>query len=60
MVEEKIEKRKPHINIGTIGHVDHGGTTLTAAIASVLANNGYTKAFSDVDINKASKHNEYK
>ena len=36
MAKEKFERTKPHINIGTIGHVDHGKTTLTAAITSVL------------------------
>ena len=37
MAREKYERTKPHINIGTIGHVDHGKTTLTAAITKVLA-----------------------
>ena len=37
MVRNKFERKKPHINIGTIGHVDHGKTTLTAAISIVLA-----------------------
>ncbi|MBQ2064061.1 MAG: elongation factor Tu, partial [Firmicutes bacterium] len=37
MATQKFERTKPHINIGTIGHVDHGKTTLTAAITSVLA-----------------------
>ncbi|SEA83424.1 Elongation factor Tu GTP binding domain-containing protein, partial [Desulfuromusa kysingii] len=37
MSKEKYERTKPHVNIGTIGHVDHGKTTLTAAITSVLA-----------------------
>ncbi|MBQ3369683.1 MAG: elongation factor Tu, partial [Mogibacterium sp.] len=36
MAKQKYERTKPHINIGTIGHVDHGKTTLTAAITSVL------------------------
>ncbi|MCB0507971.1 MAG: 50S ribosome-binding GTPase, partial [Bacteroidetes bacterium] len=40
MAKEKFVKDKPHVNIGTIGHVDHGKTTLTAAITSVLANAG--------------------
>ena len=37
MAREKYERTKPHVNIGTVGHVDHGKTTLTAAITSVLA-----------------------
>ena len=40
MAKEKFERSKPHVNIGTIGHVDHGKTTLTAAITTVLANRG--------------------
>ena len=37
MAKEKFDRSKPHVNIGTIGHIDHGKTTLTAAITSVLA-----------------------
>jgi elongation factor Tu len=37
MAKEKFNRNKPHVNIGTIGHVDHGKTTLTAAISAVLA-----------------------
>ena len=40
MAKEKFERSKPHVNIGTIGHVDHGKTTLTAAITKVLAMGG--------------------
>ena len=40
MAKEKFERTKPHVNIGTIGHVDHGKTTLTAAITTVLAKAG--------------------
>ena len=43
MAKEKFERTKPHINIGTIGHVDHGKTTLTAAITKTLQET--TKAF---------------
>ena len=43
MAKEKFERTKPHVNIGTIGHVDHGKTTLTSAITTVLANQGYCK-----------------
>ena len=39
MAKEKFQRNKPHCNIGTIGHVDHGKTTLTAAITKVLAGN---------------------
>ncbi|MFO0039920.1 MAG: elongation factor Tu [Synechococcaceae cyanobacterium] len=44
MAREKFERNKPHVNIGTIGHVDHGKTTLTAAITNVLASQGKAKA----------------
>ncbi len=37
MAKEKFERGKPHVNVGTIGHIDHGKTTLTAAITTVLA-----------------------
>jgi len=40
MAKQKFDRSKPHVNIGTIGHVDHGKTTLTAAITSVLAKAG--------------------
>ena len=40
MAKEKFVRTKPHVNIGTIGHVDHGKTTLTSAITTVLANAG--------------------
>ncbi len=48
MSKERFERTKPHVNIGTIGHVDHGKTTLTAAITKVLAEKGLAK-FSDYD-----------
>ncbi|WP_417321219.1 GTP-binding protein, partial [Emcibacter sp.] len=44
MSKEKFERTKPHCNIGTIGHVDHGKTTLTAAITKVLADAGHGSA----------------
>ena len=49
--KEHYERTKPHVNIGTIGHVDHGKTTLTAAITKVLAEKGLAKAedYSDID-----------
>ena len=40
MAKEKFERNKPHLNIGTIGHVDHGKTTLSSAITTVLAERG--------------------
>ena len=40
MAKEKFERNKPHCNVGTIGHVDHGKTSLTAAITKVLAESG--------------------
>ncbi len=51
MAKAKFERSKPHVNIGTIGHVDHGKTTLTAAITKVLADAGYSeaKAFDQID-----------
>nr|QCI05340.1 Translation elongation factor Tu [Compsothamnion thuyoides] len=51
MAREKFERKKPHINIGTIGHVDHGKTTLTAAISATLAATSETKAkkFDEID-----------
>ena len=53
MSKEKFERNKPHCNIGTIGHVDHGKTTLTAAIATVLAKKGLAKAMAYDMIDKA-------
>lgn len=51
MSKEKFERNKPHVNIGTIGHVDHGKTTLTAAITKVLAESGGAdfKGYEDID-----------
>jgi elongation factor Tu len=51
MAKEKFVRSKPHVNVGTIGHVDHGKTTLTAAITTVLskANGGEVKAFDEID-----------
>ena len=43
MAKEKFDRSKPHVNIGTIGHVDHGKTTLTAAITMVLAKKGLSE-----------------
>ena len=51
MAKEKFERKKPHLNVGTIGHVDHGKTTLTAAIATVLSKKfgGQAKGYADID-----------
>ena len=51
MAKEKFERTKPHVNVGTIGHVDHGKTTLTAAITRVMASKfgGNAKAFDEID-----------
>ena len=71
MAKEKFERTKPHVNVGTIGHVDHGKTTLTAAILSVLSAHGMTaqkKGVEDLDkapesksrgITIATAHTEY-
>ena len=53
MAKEKFDRSKPHVNIGTIGHVDHGKTTLTAAITSVLAQKGGAAKMNYEDIDKA-------
>ena len=53
MAKEKFERNKPHVNIGTIGHVDHGKTTLTAAITKVLAEAGGADFMDYNDIDKA-------
>ena len=51
MSKEKFERNKPHVNVGTIGHVDHGKTTLTAAITKVMAQKfgGEFKAYDQID-----------
>ncbi|WP_033160076.1 elongation factor Tu [Mycoplasmoides alvi] len=53
MAKEKFDRSKPHVNIGTIGHIDHGKTTLTAAICTVLAKEGNSKAMRYDEIDKA-------
>ncbi len=70
MAKEKFERNKPHVNVGTIGHIDHGKTTLTAAITKVLAERigGQAKSFEEIDnapeekqrgITIATSHVEY-
>ena len=58
MAKEHYERTKPHVNIGTIGHVDHGKTTLTAAITKVLSEKGYAKFEDYADIDKAPEERE--
>ena len=58
MAKQKFERSKPHVNIGTIGHVDHGKTTLTAAITTVLANKGLAESFKYDEIDKAPEEKE--
>jgi elongation factor Tu len=50
---DTFSRAKPHVNIGTIGHVDHGKTTLTQAITKVLSEKGWSKSMSYEDIDKA-------
>ena len=58
MAKEHYERTKPHVNIGTIGHVDHGKTTLTAAITKVLSKKGFAKFEDYADIDKAPEERE--
>ena len=58
MAKEKFDRSKPHVNIGTIGHVDHGKTTLTAAITKVLSDKGYAQFEDYADIDKAPEERE--
>ena len=56
MAKQKFERNKPHCNVGTIGHVDHGKTTLTAALTKVSADKGWTQTFVSYDqVAKASE-----
>ena len=58
MAKEKFDRSKPHVNIGTIGHVDHGKTTLTAAISKVLAGKNGNEAVDFANIDKAPEERE--
>jgi elongation factor Tu len=58
MAKEKFERTKPHVNVGTIGHVDHGKTTLTAAITKVLARRGQASFIAFDEIDKAPEERE--
>ena len=58
MAKEQFQRNKPHVNIGTIGHVDHGKTTLTAAITNTLAEKGFSEKKSYADIDAAPEERE--
>ena len=58
MAKEKFVRDKPHLNVGTIGHVDHGKTTLTAAITEVLAKKGLADYIPFDQIDKAPEEKE--
>jgi len=58
MAKEKFERKKPHVNIGTIGHIDHGKTTLTSAITTVLSTKGLAKSTAFDEIDKAPEEKE--
>jgi elongation factor Tu len=58
MSKPKFERKKPHVNVGTIGHVDHGKTTLTSAMTKVLAGKGLAKYMAFDDIDKAPEEKE--
>ena len=61
MAKEKFERTKPHVNVGTIGHVDHGKTTLTAAISKTLASSGLAEQmeFDQIDNAPEEKRERY-
>src|SRR5580692_1590385 len=58
MAKEVFQRGKPHVNVGTIGHVDHGETTLTAAITTVLSKKGYAQARAFDEIDNAPEEKE--
>jgi elongation factor Tu len=58
MSKQKFERTKPHVNVGTIGHIDHGKTTLTAAITRILAESGKAQYIPFDDIDKAPEERE--
>ncbi len=58
MAKEKFDRSKPHVNIGTVGHVDHGKTTLTAAITKTLSNLGLAEKVDFENIDKAPEERE--
>ncbi|HIP82276.1 MAG TPA: GTP-binding protein, partial [Desulfocapsa sulfexigens] len=58
MSKEKFERTKPHVNVGTVGHIDHGKTTLTAAITAVQATKGFADFTDFSNIDKAPEEKE--
>src|SRR3954451_12461958 len=58
MAKAQFERTKPHVNVGTIGHVDHGKTTLTAAITTILSKKGFAEAKGYADIDAAPEEKE--
>src|SRR5829696_6752012 len=58
MAKAQFERNKPHVNVGTIGHVDHGKTTLTAAITTILSKKGFAEAKSYAAIDAAPEERE--
>ena len=54
MAKEKFKRTKPHVNVGTIGHIDHGKTTLTSTLTGMLAKRGLAKDISYDQVAKAS------
>ena len=58
MAKEKFQRTKPHVNVGTIGHIDHGKTTLTAAITRVLSTKGQAHFTAFDEIDKAPEEKE--
>src|SRR5258706_4462543 len=58
MSKEKFNRTKPHVNVGTIGHVDHGKTTLTAAITAIQSKKGLASAVAFDQIDKAPEERE--
>src|SRR6201992_1990922 len=58
MAKAQFERNKPHVNVGTIGHVDHGKTTLTAAITTILSKKGYAEAKKYDEIDAAPEEKE--
>src|SRR5438067_4394584 len=58
MAKQKFERSKPHVNVGTIGHIDHGKTTLTAAITTVLSQQGLAEKRDFASIDNAPEERE--
>jgi GTPase len=63
MAKAQFERTKPHVNVGTIGHVDHGKTTLTAAITTILSKKGFAEArkYDEIDAapeEKGTRHHD--